>query len=102
MTDLVENEVVEWQHPLKHRWRWELVALTPSTTQVTETFDYGGPARGQVRRLAGSQRQSAPSQRLSASVSGCQRAWLTLLMLKSLTRTGGIAVRVKKSPHSLG
>ena len=28
------------QHPLGHRWRWDLVATAPGTTEVTETFDY--------------------------------------------------------------
>jgi polyketide cyclase/dehydrase/lipid transport protein len=39
-TDVQEGKVVEWQHPLGHRWRWDLVETTPGTTEVTETFDY--------------------------------------------------------------
>jgi hypothetical protein len=31
---------VEWQHPLGHRWRWELAPVTDGSTLVTETFDY--------------------------------------------------------------
>jgi uncharacterized protein YndB with AHSA1/START domain len=42
VTAFEENRVVEWQHPMGHRWRWELVELDPGTTQVTETFDYSG------------------------------------------------------------
>ncbi len=39
-TAVEENRVVEWQHPLGHRWRWELAEVSPGTTKVTETFDY--------------------------------------------------------------
>lgn len=34
------DRLLEWQHPLGHRWRWELVETEPGTTRVTETFDY--------------------------------------------------------------
>ena len=34
------DRVVEWQHPLGHRWRWELADAGPGVTEVTETFDY--------------------------------------------------------------
>ncbi|MEB3980714.1 SRPBCC family protein [Mycobacterium sp. 663a-19] len=40
VTELKPNEVVEWRHPLGHRWRWEFEPLSPTLTQVTETFDY--------------------------------------------------------------
>jgi len=40
VTELKPNEVFEWRHPLGHRWRWEFEALSPTTTRVTETFDY--------------------------------------------------------------
>jgi hypothetical protein len=40
VTDFADDEVVEWQHPMGHRWRWELYEQTPGTTTVTETFDY--------------------------------------------------------------
>jgi hypothetical protein len=40
VTELKPNEVVEWRHPLGHRWRWEFEALSPTQTRVTETFDY--------------------------------------------------------------
>jgi uncharacterized protein YndB with AHSA1/START domain len=39
VTELVPNRVVEWKHPLGHRWRWEFVP-TATGTRVTETFDY--------------------------------------------------------------
>ncbi|OBF06446.1 dimethyladenosine transferase [Mycobacterium sp. ACS4054] len=40
VTALKPNELVEWRHPLGHRWRWEFEALSPTRTRVTETFDY--------------------------------------------------------------
>ncbi len=39
VTAFEDNGVVEWQHPLGHKWRWELQEASPTTTQVTETFD---------------------------------------------------------------
>ncbi|MGH3276534.1 MAG: SRPBCC family protein [Streptosporangiaceae bacterium] len=40
VTDFEDGRVLEWRHPLGHRWRWELTALSADLTQVTETFDY--------------------------------------------------------------
>lgn len=40
VTALETDRVVEWRHPLGHRWRWELTETSPGTTEVTETFDY--------------------------------------------------------------
>ncbi|MED5802759.1 SRPBCC family protein [Gordonia sp. Z-3] len=40
VTSFTEDELVEWQHPMGHRWRWEFEAVSPSQTRVTETFDY--------------------------------------------------------------
>jgi len=34
------DELIEWRHPVRHHWRWEFAAITPTTTRVTETFDY--------------------------------------------------------------
>jgi len=34
------DQLVEWQHPMGHRWRWELAETEPGVTRVTETFDY--------------------------------------------------------------
>jgi len=47
VTALKPNEVVEWRHPVGHRWRWEFEALSPTLTRVTETFDYrdAGPIK---------------------------------------------------------
>jgi Polyketide cyclase / dehydrase and lipid transport len=40
VTALKPNELIEWRHPVGHHWRWEFTELTPTTTKVTETFDY--------------------------------------------------------------
>ncbi|MEB4211250.1 SRPBCC family protein [Mycobacterium sp. 94-17] len=40
ITSLKPNEEFEWRHPLGHRWRWEFEKVSPTRTQVTETFDY--------------------------------------------------------------
>ncbi|MBX9641653.1 MAG: dimethyladenosine transferase [Mycobacterium sp.] len=40
VTAFKPDELIEWRHPLGHRWRWEFQALSPTLTQVTETFDY--------------------------------------------------------------
>jgi hypothetical protein len=40
VTELKPDKVVEWRHPLGHRWRWEFESLSPTSTRVTETFDY--------------------------------------------------------------
>jgi len=40
VTEFADNQVVEWQHPLGHRWRWEFAEIEPGTTEITETFDY--------------------------------------------------------------
>ena len=45
VTALKPNEVVEWRHPVGHRWRWEFEPLSPTLTRVTETFDYRDAGR---------------------------------------------------------
>jgi hypothetical protein len=45
VTGLEPNELVEWRHPVGHHWRWEFQALSPTTTMVTETFDYHDAGR---------------------------------------------------------
>jgi uncharacterized protein YndB with AHSA1/START domain len=40
VTDFDDGRIVEWRHPMGHRWRWELTPLSPDLTRVTETFDY--------------------------------------------------------------
>ena len=45
VTEFTEDRVVEWQHPLGHRWRWELAPVGEDRTRVTETFAYSRSAR---------------------------------------------------------
>ncbi|MGA9676307.1 MAG: SRPBCC family protein [Mycobacterium sp.] len=40
VTAFKPNELVEWRHPVGHRWRWEFEALSPTLTRVTEAFDF--------------------------------------------------------------
>jgi hypothetical protein len=40
VTDFDDGHVVEWRHPMGHRWRWEVTPLSADLTRVTETFDY--------------------------------------------------------------
>lgn len=40
VTAYEDGRLLEWQHPLGHRWRWALAETEPGRTQVTETFDY--------------------------------------------------------------
>lgn len=40
VTAMKPDELIEWRHPLGHHWRWELCAVSPTVTRVTETFDY--------------------------------------------------------------
>ena len=40
VTAFKADQLIEWAHPLGHRWRWEFAAVTPTTTRITETFDY--------------------------------------------------------------
>ena len=39
-TRVEPDRVVEWQHPGKHRWRWEFEPQDDGSTIVTEVFDY--------------------------------------------------------------
>ncbi|MDH6236569.1 SRPBCC family protein [Cryobacterium sp. CG_9.6] len=61
VTRFEDDRIVEWRHPAGHRWRWELSPLTPTSTRVTETFDYSTvPAvQGKVFELLGFPRQNA-------------------------------------------
>jgi hypothetical protein len=40
VTALKQDELFEWLHPVGHHWRWEFEPISPTLTQVTETFDY--------------------------------------------------------------
>jgi hypothetical protein len=47
VTAIEPDQLVEWRHPVGHRWRWEFTTITPTDTRVTETFDYrnAGPLK---------------------------------------------------------
>ncbi|WP_174843860.1 SRPBCC family protein [Cryobacterium cheniae] len=61
VTCFEDGRLVEWSSPAGHRWRWELTPLTPTSTRVTETFDYSTvPAvQGTVFELLGVPRKNA-------------------------------------------
>jgi hypothetical protein len=61
VTDFADGRVVEWRHPLGHRWRWELRPVSEHATVVTETFDYSQLSSAKERglRLFGSLRHNA-------------------------------------------
>jgi len=40
VTQVKPDRLIEWRHPLGHRWRWEFQPISPTQTRVTETFDY--------------------------------------------------------------
>ena len=51
VTAFKPDELIEWRHPLGHRWRWEFTPLSTQLTRVTETFDYSdiGPITKRLR-----------------------------------------------------
>jgi Polyketide cyclase / dehydrase and lipid transport len=51
VTELKPDQLIEWRHPLGHKWRWQFEALSPTTTRVTETFDYRdtGPVKDTLK-----------------------------------------------------
>jgi hypothetical protein len=61
VTDFAEGQVVEWRHPLGHRWRWEFAPLPDGSTRVTETFDYSqiGALKAKGLELTGQAKQNA-------------------------------------------
>jgi hypothetical protein len=61
VTEFDDGRVVEWRHPMGHRWRWELTPQSENSTLVTETFDYShiGPARVLGLELFGVPKQNA-------------------------------------------
>lgn len=53
VTAFTDDVLLEWQHPLGHRWRWELLEVEPGSTQVTETFDYNDAKSPRMLELFG-------------------------------------------------
>lgn len=58
-TKIVPNEVVEWQHPGKHRWRYEFESIGSLRTRVTETWDYRESAAAKIFELTRFTRRNA-------------------------------------------
>ena len=61
VTDFDDGHVLEWRHPLGHRWRWELTPSSQDSTLVTETFDYSqiDSVRAKALELFGIPKQNA-------------------------------------------
>jgi Polyketide cyclase / dehydrase and lipid transport len=61
VTDFDDGHVVEWRHPLGHRWRWELTPSSGDSTRETETFDYSqaGPLHARALELLGYPQRNA-------------------------------------------
>ncbi|HVB42074.1 MAG TPA: SRPBCC family protein [Streptosporangiaceae bacterium] len=61
VTDFADDRLVEWRHPLGHRWRWELTPTSDGSTLVTETFDYSqiSPVKARALELFGTPKQNA-------------------------------------------
>jgi hypothetical protein len=61
VTEFADGRVLEWRHPLGHRWRWDLTPLSEHSTLVTETFDYSelGAAKAAGLKLFGSLKHNA-------------------------------------------
>ena len=55
VTEVADGKVVEWQHPMGHRWRWVLEPASERSTRVTETFDYSrlSTLKGKLYELMG-------------------------------------------------
>jgi hypothetical protein len=53
VTAFEADRLIEWQHPMGHRWRWELAETEPGITQVTETFDYTTARSPRVLEILG-------------------------------------------------
>lgn len=51
VTQYIPDRLLEWQHPLGHRWRWEFLPQPDGATCVIETFDYSTVARVQARAI---------------------------------------------------
>ena len=51
VTAFEDGRLIEWRHPLGHRWRWELEPLPDRTTRVTEVFDFSTVPGVQARAL---------------------------------------------------
>lgn len=49
VTAFEDGRLVEWRHPVGHRWRWEFTPGPDGSTLVTETFDYSRAGGGKAK-----------------------------------------------------
>jgi Polyketide cyclase / dehydrase and lipid transport len=77
VTDFADDRVVEWRHPLGHRWRWELTVKSEDSTLVTETFDYSSisPVKARALELFGVPRQNTAG--IEATLRQLQRRYFS-------------------------
>lgn len=59
VVDVQDGRVVQWRHPAGHSWRWELTPVGPTTTEVTETFDYSTARAPRLLELLGQPAKNA-------------------------------------------
>ena len=71
VTRFTENREIEWRHPAGHTWRWELEALSPDRTRVTETWDYTDSLATPFYRLIGLPKSNAAG--IEATLRGLPR-----------------------------
>ncbi|WP_242419657.1 SRPBCC family protein, partial [Frankia sp. CpI1-P] len=45
VTAFEEDRLIEWRHPVGHRWRWQFSPESTGCTRVSETFDYSRMGR---------------------------------------------------------
>jgi len=59
VTAFEQDRLVEWHHPMGHRWRWEFAEIAPGTTEITETFDYTTAKAPRVLEVLGQPAKNA-------------------------------------------
>ena len=59
VTEFADGSVIEWQHPLGHRWRWEFADIGTGSTQITEIFDYSTSKAPRLLELIGQPKKNA-------------------------------------------
>ena len=59
VTEFTDGSVIEWQHPLGHRWRWEFADIGAGSTQITEIFDYSTSKAPRLLELIGQPKKNA-------------------------------------------
>jgi hypothetical protein len=59
VTAFEDDRLIEWMHPMGHRWRWALEESQPGLTQITETFDYSGAKAPKVLEILRQPRANA-------------------------------------------